>query len=173
MHVPQFLLQVTGPSVQALRQLSPKLLNKPDTIWSRRTFGIVEPMPASWVIVAFSTPVGDRSISILIRGCLLQGDMASIPTYVPSQPPIVVRLHFSASLCHAGHADILHKVCSKRRFAIHRGKEATDHCPSAGMPQPGPQLPNKRHPSDPAATVQLWTASCCCWTPPSGQRGHF
>lgn len=43
-----------APSLQALRQLAPKLLNSPQAVWSRRTFGAVELAPLSWVIVAFT-----------------------------------------------------------------------------------------------------------------------
>ncbi len=55
---PHFSPQVTGPSLQALRQLLLKLLNKPQAIWDPHAFGAVEAVPRSWVIVAFAAPGG-------------------------------------------------------------------------------------------------------------------
>ncbi|KAI7836279.1 hypothetical protein COHA_009867 [Chlorella ohadii] len=49
-------VQITGPTLTALRLFSAKLRTKPPAIWSRYTFGVVAAVPRSWVIVAFAAP---------------------------------------------------------------------------------------------------------------------
>lgn len=88
-------MQVTGPSLAELRLFSAKLRSRPQTIWPRNTFGSVEAVPRSWVIVAFSAPVAVVSSACVLLSAQPVNRINWLYNTVP-QPtmPVTARLQY-------------------------------------------------------------------------------